>query len=462
MDRLRKLFKQEPAYQPLEDGMTESNASLPSTAPPPHQKHPTFSYTEYSIFLLLGVSMLWAWNMFLAAGPYFQHRFRTNDWISNNFQAAEISVSTVTNLGSMLILTRLQKGASYPKRIVSSLVMNMVVFGLLALFTEVFLGVSARGYFGFLMVMIFATSLATGLCQNGIFAYVIGFGEPRYTQGIMTGQAIAGVLPCIAQIISVLGVQGGGKAEDQPHHPPGEGGPPLRGPPPVNPGSAFAYFLTATVISVATLIAFFYLLARNQQPQKLQDADSDTTDEPEERKTIPLIVLFRKLFWLASAVFITFGVTMVFPVFTQRIVSVRPHDQQPPFLQPPSFIPLAFLFWNAGDLTGRLITAVPSLSLIHRPRLIFLLAVLRIAFVGLYHLCNIRGKGAIVASDAFYLVVVQLLFGLTSGYLGSTCMIGAGEWVEPEEREAAGGFMGLCLVAGLTIGSLASFFVAGG
>ncbi|KAH9819344.1 nucleoside transporter [Teratosphaeria destructans] len=462
MDRLRRLFKQEPAYQPLEDGMTENDSSLPSTAPPSPHKRPTFSYIEYSIFLLLGVSMLWAWNMFLAAGPYFQHRFRTNDWISNNFQAAEISVSTITNLGSMLILTRLQKGASYPKRIVTSLVMNMAVFGLLALFTEVFLSISARGYFGFLMVMIFATSLATGLCQNGIFAYVSGFGEPRYTQGIMTGQAIAGVLPCIAQIVSVLGVQGGGKAEDRPHQPPGEDGPPPRGPPPVNPGSAFAYFLTATVISVATLIAFFYLLARNRRPQELQDANPDTTDEPEERKSIPLIVLFRKLFWLASAVFITFGVTMVFPVFTQRIVSVRPHDQQPPLLQPPSFIPLAFLFWNAGDLIGRLITAVPSLSLIHRPRLIFLLAVLRIAFVGLYHLCNIRGKGAIVASDVFYLVVVQLLFGLTSGYLGSTCMIGAGEWVEPEEREAAGGFMGLCLVAGLTIGSLASFFVAGG
>ena len=76
-------------------------------------------------------------------------------------------------------------------------------------------------------------------------------------------------------------------------------------------------------------------------------------------------------------------------------------------------------------------------------------------------LCNIRGKGAIVESDFFYLVVVQMLFGLSNGYLGSTCMIGAGQWVEPDEREAAGGFMGLCLVAGLAFGSLASFFAAG-
>lgn len=39
-------------------------------------------------------------------------------------------------------------------------------------------------------------------------------------------------------------------------------------------------------------------------------------------------------------------------------------------------------------------------------------------------------------------------------------MMGAGEWVDVEEREAAGGFMGLMLVAGLTVGSLLSFAVA--
>jgi solute carrier family 29 (equilibrative nucleoside transporter), member 1/2/3 len=231
----------------------------------------------------------------------------------------------------------------------------------------------------------------------------------------------------------------------------------------VNPSSAFAYFLTATCISVATLVAFLYLLARNRQPHKLQDnTEPDGLEETDRPKEVPLVVLARTLFWLASAVFLTFGITMVFPVFTQRIVSVRPLDEQGPWLQPPVFIPLAFLFWNSGDLLGRLITAVPTFSLVHRPRLLFVLAVTRVGFVGLYHLCNIRGQGAVIKSDVFYLIVVQLFFGLTNGYLGSTCMIGAGEWVVPEEREAAGGFMGLCLVAGLTVGALASFFAAGG
>ncbi|KAK3711216.1 hypothetical protein LTR37_009810 [Vermiconidia calcicola] len=444
MDRLRKLWSGEQLYERLDEGPEESDAQDDGSV----KKH-TFSYIEYSIFLLLGVSMLWAWNMFLAAGPYFQHRFRNDDWIFNNFQAAEVSVSTVTNLGSMLILTRMQANASYPKRIMSSLFINMVVFTLLAASTSI--DASARGYFGFLMVTMFATSLATGLCQNGIFAYVSGFGEPRYTQGIMTGQSVAGVLPCIAQIVSVLSVQG---SDDLPDDAPS-------GPPPVRSNAALAYFLTATAIAVATLFAFLFLLARHRKPINPSDSTMvDPLTETDTKKNIPLLVLFRKLFWLASGVFITFAVTMVFPVFTQRIVSVQPPNEQGPLMQPPSFIPLAFLFWNAGDLLGRLITAVPSLSLVSRPRVIFALAVLRIAWVGLYHLCNIRGEGAVVESDFFYLVVVQLFFGLSNGYLGSTCMIGASEWVEPEEREAAGGFMGLCLVAGLAAGSLLSFFAA--
>jgi equilibrative nucleoside transporter 1/2/3 len=129
MDRIRRLWKgeeEEQAYESLTNSITEADR---------------------------------AWNMFLAAGPYFQHRFRDNDWISENFQAAELAVSTITNLGSMLILTRMQAGASYPKRIISSLFINMVIFALLAASTVIDTG--AKAYFVFLMLMVFATSLAT-------------------------------------------------------------------------------------------------------------------------------------------------------------------------------------------------------------------------------------------------------------------------------------------------------------
>jgi equilibrative nucleoside transporter 1/2/3 len=66
---------------------------------------------------------------------------------------------------------------------------------------------------------------------------------------------------------------------------------------------------------------------------------------------------------------------------------------------------------------------------------------------------NIHGKGAAIESDFFYLFVVQLLFGITNGDLGSNCMMDFAEQVDQDELEVAGGFMSLCLVGGLVAGS---------
>lgn len=388
--------------------------------------------------------------MFLAAAPYFQHRFSSSDRLLDTFQSAELSVSTVGNLGSMILLTKLQARANYPKRIIAALVINIVAFTLLAMSTRLFLGVSAGAYFAFLMIIVFAASLATGLCQNGVFAYVSRFGREEYSQGIMTGQGIAGVLPCIAQIISVLSVPPRNAAKGAPQE---------------SSTSAFAYFLTATVISTISLVAFLSLLARRSSRQRIKhtlSADEPGTDEgPVERETIPFMRLLKKLFWLAGAVFLTFAVTMIFPVFTAQIESVRDPSTAPRLFQPASFIPLAFLFWNIGDLLGRMVVAIPALSLTSKPRLLFLFSMARVVFIPMYLLCNIRGKGAKISSDAFYLIVVQFLFGITNGYIGSSCMMGYMEWVDVDEREAAGGFMSLCLVAGLTVGSFLSFLAAG-
>ncbi|KAG9523400.1 nucleoside transporter family, partial [Aureobasidium melanogenum] len=450
MERIRKMWQQEQDYEPIEGdsvGEEQERQEL--------RESTSFSWTEYSIFLLLGVAMLWAWNMLLAAGPYFQSRFASSDRLLDNFQPSELAVSSITNLGSMLVLSNMQARASYPRRIVMSLLINLVAFALLALSTWFALGVSPTAYFAFLIFIVFVTSLAAGLCQNGVFAFVSGFAQPRYTQAIMAGQGVAGVLPCIAQIVSVLSVSN--SQQDEPtDDAPGA-------PPPVPGTAAFAYFLTATVICASTLAAFFFLVQKHNAKKATahQDMTSslDSVDQP-KRNTVPLGLLFRKLRWLAAAVFLTFTVTMMFPVYTQRILSVNATHSTSRIFQAPSFIPLAFLFWNAGDLLGRLLPAVPRLSLIHRPKLILILSIARVGFIPLYHLCNIRGQGAVIDSDVFYLVVVQLLFGISNGYLGSMCMMGAAEWVDPEEREASGGFMGLCLVAGLAFGSLISFFAA--
>lgn len=293
------------------------------------------------------------------------------------------------------------------------------------------------------MIIVFIASLAAGFCQNGVFAYVSGFGEGKYTQGIMTGQAVAGVLPCLAQIFSVLSVPGPEQGAEQ-----------------ERPKSAFIYFMTSVGVSVLALCAFLVMVRRHGEGGIINGIDGAEADERLERKVIGVWALFKKLKWLAVAVAVCFAITMIYPVFTQQIISVHPISETSRLFQPACFIPLAFLLWNTGDLVGRLCTLVPALSATHRPRLLSLLALLRAGFIPLYLLCNIRGRGAIVASDAFYLLVVQFGFGVSNGYVGSECMMGAAEWVEETEREAAGGFMSLMLVGGLSVGSLLSFLAA--
>lgn len=451
MDRVKRFFEPSPTYIPVNNDSNEEDHEDDLSPEPNDESGSPFSWLEYSIFLLLGVAMLWAWNMFLAAAPYFQTRFESSAWILNHFQAAEISVSCVTNLSSMITLSKLQKNASYPKRISAALIINAVAFTFLALSTLT--KTSAGVYFGFLLIVIFFASLSTGLIQNGLFAFASGFGRGEYTQAIMTGQAVAGVLPPLTQIISVVVIKtpddhAGAKSQ--------------------SPTSAFIYFITATVISTLALLAFFYLLRRKFQSDALQSAKNSTAhgtsegdilassqyeDATAERTPVGLWTLFRKLPFLSSGVFICFAVTMIgFPVFTASIRSTSGVDSA-------IFIPTAFLVWNIGDLLGRLITLSPKLSLTHYPFALFCISMARLVFIPMYFLCNIKGRGAIISSDVFYLIVVQFLYGVTNGYVGSECMMGAGDWVRPEEREAAGGFMGLMLVGGLTAGSLLSFLL---
>ncbi|KAI1331293.1 nucleoside transporter [Xylariaceae sp. FL0255] len=453
MDRLRALLwrkevVEEQEYQPLTE---ESGFLEPENG---EQYDVPFSWLEYGIFVVLGVAMLWAWNMFLAAAPYFQLRFQDDEWALRSFQSAILSVSTLSNLGTMAILAKMQHSASYPLRINLALYVNVGVFALLTASAKLFLDTTPSAYLVFLLSMVALTAWAAGLIQNGAFAFASSFGRPEYMQGIMAGQGFAGVLPSLVQVISVLVA------------PPPEAVSGTVSADPEEGTAAFIYFLTAVLISIVALIAFVPLVSRHSRivENRMVDhmaASMNSIEEAERaaRKVVGMVTLFKKLRWLCGGVFLCFTATMFFPIFTTKILSVTPPEHAVAILKPAAFIPLGFLFWNLGDLAGRSL-ALPF-SLRHRPILLFIFAIARSVFLPLYFLCNLHGNGAVVNSDLFYLLLVQLPFGLSNGWLASNCMMAAGDWVAEGEREASGGFMGLCLVAGLSFGSLLSFSAAG-
>ena len=386
--------------------------------------------------------------MFLASAPYFQYRFEASPWIENNFQSSILVVSTIFSMSSMILLTRAQKNASYPHRLWIALVVNLVTNVLLTISSVTF-QTTVGGYFGFILVMVAMSGVATSLQQNALFSMASGLGREEYVQGLMAGQGVAGVAPCIVQIISVLSVSQGESKED------GAGS---------AAKSAFVFFLTAVGIALAAMVALGYLMQRHQQLLSTKapvEAHGEDDSEPGlKNHNVNLQVLGWKLRYYASALFLCFGLTMVFPVFAQEIYSIVPENEAPRLLQRASFIPLALLVWNTGDVIGRSSTLIPRLRLTYAPKVALAVAVGRFGFLPLFFLCNIKGRGALVESDLFYLVIVQFLFGLTNGWLGSACMMAAPHWAEDSEKAATGGFMSLVLVSGLTVGGLCSFLVS--
>lgn len=390
--------------------------------------------------------------MFLASAPYFSSRFTGERWIETNFQSTIMTSSTVTSLVMIYALTNMQKSASYPFRIASALITNAVVFSLLTASTSTWLDATPRGYFWFVISMVICTSLGTALMQNGIFSFAASFNRPDYIRGVVTGQGVAGVLPAIAQIASVLVFP-----------PTQEKGLTASELAAKGQTSAFVYFLTAVVVSATALMLLVPLVRRHRRIVELlateQVAESVASVEEAQqvtRKVVPMAVLFRKLFWPAIAIATSFTVTLFFPVYTSRVVSVVPPSEASPLFQPYAFIPLGFLFWNIGDLLGRMSSSIPIRGT-DDPTNLFVLSILRIMQVPLYFLCNIDGDGAAIPSDLFYLVVVQIGFGFTSGWLCSKLLVLAPSMVDKAEREAAGSFMGLALTVGLFSGSVLSF-----
>ena len=120
--------------------------------------------------------------MFLAGAPYFHYRLQSNEWAASHYQPSITSVSTVANLGTVITLANVQKDVSYPRRIILSYTIHIFVFMLLAFSTVLAKNAATGTYFDFLMVMVFGASMATGMNQNGVFAYVPMFRRKEYTQ----------------------------------------------------------------------------------------------------------------------------------------------------------------------------------------------------------------------------------------------------------------------------------------
>jgi equilibrative nucleoside transporter 1/2/3 len=135
--------------------------------------------------------------MILQAVPYLQRRFQSNPWILRNFQAYNLVIFAITISTSSVILTRWTTGINFTKCLKASLIAYVLVAMALSVSSSDVVPTSAEIYFPFILIMVFVTGIAYATSQQAAFAFVAGFGRPEYAPAIITGEALAGLLPSI-------------------------------------------------------------------------------------------------------------------------------------------------------------------------------------------------------------------------------------------------------------------------
>ncbi len=112
--------------------------------------------------------------------------------------------------------------------------------------------------------------------------------------------------------------------------------------------------------------------------------------------------------------------------------------------------------FNAGDLAGKLAAqCMPRLSQYlraHGGRRLLLAALLRLALAPLLMLCAAPRAAPLLPGEA-PAIVLTLLLGLSNGFIATLCMQTGPGLAPPAQRETAGGFQTLALLAGLTLGA---------
>lgn len=424
------------------------------------------SQLKYFTFTLIGVALLWPWNCFLSASAYYAERFAHSPSLVKMLSSTIMTVSSIISTLFNFYLSQSQQGVNYNLRLNSGLILTIIVFLIMAIscVSDFFIKMKDQVFFVTLITLVLISAIATCFAQNGTMAIVNVMG-PIYANGVMVGQAIAGVLPSVALIVSILLIGDKPKAiiDDYEYVDKNFG--------------VFVYYITATLISIVCM-ALLYLTNHyrtesaystlNQMVDLPLDAEEPPEETPEltQTKFVSFWVLWSKLKLIVLTIFLTFSITLIFPVFASNVKLTNAASSEHVFFQDKIFIPFIFLMWNLGDLLARVICGWKnSILLIKNPKVLFIYSLSRLIFIPLFLTCNIHPytsadeSSALVNSDLWY-IFLQLLFGLSNGQLSTSCFMIVGSFCDDDdEKEAAGGFTTVFLSTGLAFGSILSYLL---
>ena len=201
-------------------------------------------YLPFVTFLFVGIGRLWPWNNILSATLYFQNNiFQSTTVYAKIFTSSMMTTSTVTSLIFNLYLSKRQH--SYKQRVTRGLFWQILTFLILTLLSYIIshskhipMGLT----FLLILILVGISAVATALTQNGIMAIANVFG-PQFSQSVMLGQAVAGVLPSIVLFFVAL-IKNDSQVGNDPDQET------------MNPGGVLFYFMTTVLVCVSSIFLY--------------------------------------------------------------------------------------------------------------------------------------------------------------------------------------------------------------
>ncbi|KAG9475271.1 hypothetical protein GDO78_003622 [Eleutherodactylus coqui] len=404
------------------------------------------------ICLILGLGTLLPWNFFITAIPYFQQRLcsETHKLSGNHSENSELSDSSnngttkcrddfnfnnwMTLLAQLpLLLCTLLNSFIYrwiPEkvRIAGSMLAILSLFIFTAILVKV--EMDAQSFFDLTMATIWFINAFCAILQGSLFGLLTLFPQ-HYSSMFLSGQGMAGTFAALAMLLSMS-----------------SGADPRT--------TALGYFITPCVGTFISITCYFLLYhvdfanyhfsKSNTNSSKTYELETKTEllhqgeengdagqkkavlllkeaeagSVGEEKQSVSLWTVLKKIWVMALTIVITFGVTLsVFPAITAKVVSRYDHEGWCKFFNPVC----CFLIFNIMDWIGRSITSKilwPGPDCKYLP----LLTASRFIFVPLFMLCNIPERtylSTFFLNDVWF-IIFMIFFSLSNGYFVSLPM----------------------------------------
>ncbi|XP_066914502.1 equilibrative nucleoside transporter 1-like [Clytia hemisphaerica] len=398
----------------------------------------------YIIFFIQGIGMLLPWNFFITAKSYFSYKFEENATFQDRFENAFALAAMIPGVLSLLFNIFMTGRISRNFRLTLSLTVMFLAFVATTVLVKVDTQDKPTMFFAITVATCTILNLATGIFQGTIFG-IAGIIGSRYMQAIMSGQATAGIFAAVADLATKLANPNYAKEPTT---------------------SALIYFIIASAFIIITGIAYSTLFRLPRMQFYFRRFERHTERDIENRQTanhtpnvekIPYVLILKAISGKAASVFIVFAITLTcFPAIMAGISSTNKGNGS--VWDNELFATLVvFLVFNVGDWIGRILAGIVQI-VNEKSKWLIVLCISRIVFIPLFLMCNYEHRVLpYVFNHDFWPIIINILFSVSNGYLGSLGMMYGPKMVALEYGETAGTMMSLFLQMGLTFGACLSF-----